>query len=79
MFLAVCFSMTRSNVRSVGGSLGRMGMEYNVIVLLSGGIDSTACVNYYLSQKLKLLGLFIDYGQYVVKGEKDRIVNEKTN
>lgn len=44
-------------------------MDDNVIVLLSGGIDSTACVNYYLSQKLKPVGLFIDYGQAVVERE----------
>ena len=46
-----------------------MRANYNVIVLLSGGIDSAACVNYYLSQKLKPLGLFIDYGQSVAKRE----------
>lgn len=46
-----------------------MRADYNVIVLLSGGIDSTACINYYLSQKLKPLGLFIDYGQSVAKRE----------
>lgn len=46
-----------------------MRTDHNVIVLLSGGIDSTACVNYYLSQELRPLGLFIDYGQAVAKRE----------
>lgn len=46
-----------------------MGTDHNVIVLLSGGIDSTACVNYYLSQELRPIGLFIDYGQAVAKRE----------
>lgn len=46
-----------------------MVKKHNVIVLLSGGIDSTACINYYLSQKFKPLGLFIDYGQTVAKKE----------
>jgi len=46
-----------------------MGKINNVVILLSGGIDSSACVNYYLSQKLKPIGLFIDYGQAVAKRE----------
>lgn len=33
------------------------------IVLLSGGIDSAACVRYYLNLGFRLRGLFIDYGQ----------------
>src|SRR4030042_215402 len=46
-----------------------MKKAYGAIVLLSGGIDSSACVNYYLSQKIKPIGLFIDYGQAVAKKE----------
>ena len=46
-----------------------MKKAHNTVVLLSGGIDSSACVNYYLSQKLKPKGLFIDYGQVVAKRE----------
>ncbi len=34
-----------------------------VIVLSSGGIDSTACINYYLELKFEVQGFFIDYGQ----------------
>lgn len=41
----------------------------NVIVLLSGGIDSSSCIHYYLSQEFKPVGLFIDYGQAVAKRE----------
>lgn len=33
------------------------------LVLLSGGIDSTACLNYYLGLKHQTSVLFIDYGQ----------------
>jgi 7-cyano-7-deazaguanine synthase len=33
------------------------------VVLLSGGIDSAACVRYYLDLGFQLKGLFIDYGQ----------------
>lgn len=43
--------------------------HFDVIVLLSGGIDSSSCINYYLSQELKPIGLFIDYGQAVAKRE----------
>ena len=35
----------------------------NSIVLLSGGIDSTACIYYYLSQGFNVKGIFFDYGQ----------------
>lgn len=34
-----------------------------VLVLLSGGIDSAACVNYYLSRGRDVSSLFVDYGQ----------------
>jgi len=46
-----------------------MKKAHDTIVLFSGGIDSSACVNYYLSQKIKPKGLFIDYGQVVAKRE----------
>ena len=35
----------------------------NVIVLLSGGIDSTACVKYYKDQKMNVFGIHISYNQ----------------
>lgn len=38
--------------------------------MLSGGIDSTACIYYYLSQGFNIKGLFIDYGQSPAKKEK---------
>ena len=46
-----------------------MKKSHNAIVLLSGGIDSSACVHYYLSQNIIPIGLFIDYGQAVAKRE----------
>ena len=33
------------------------------IILLSGGIDSTACVHYLLEEKYNIDSVFIDYGQ----------------
>ncbi len=37
--------------------------DFKVLALLSGGIDSTACIEYYLSRNYDVSGLFIDYGQ----------------
>lgn len=42
----------------------------STVVLLSGGMDSTACVYYYLSQRFNTRGLFIDYGQLPAKREE---------
>lgn len=42
----------------------------DVLVLLSGGIDSTACVEYYLSRGHKVSALYIDYGQPYCAQEK---------
>jgi len=41
----------------------------NVLVLLSGGIDSSACITYYLSQKFPVQALFVDYGQVAAQRE----------
>jgi len=41
----------------------------DVIVLLSGGIDSTACVHYYLRNNFSTKALFIEYGQIVANKE----------
>ena len=35
----------------------------NVLILLSGGIDSSACIAYYISLNFTISALFIDYGQ----------------
>ncbi|MBA7548783.1 7-cyano-7-deazaguanine synthase [subsurface metagenome] len=40
------------------------------IVLLSGGIDSAACVHYYSSQSFRTRGFFVDYGQPPAQREK---------
>lgn len=44
-------------------------MNAEVLVLLSGGIDSTACVNFYSEFGRPQCGLFIDYGQPAAKKE----------
>lgn len=36
----------------------------HVLVLLSGGIDSTACVEYFASRQFHVEALFINYGQH---------------
>lgn len=35
----------------------------NVTVLLSGGLDSTACLEYYRQRRARLRALFVNYGQ----------------
>jgi 7-cyano-7-deazaguanine synthase len=42
---------------------GCMGIEREVLVLLSGGVDSAATVSFYLNFGRPPAGLFIDYGQ----------------
>lgn len=44
-------------------------MLKNSIVLLSGGIDSTACIYYYINQGFNVKAVFIDYGQIASKKE----------
>jgi len=41
----------------------------SVAVLLSGGIDSSACVDFYASQALEVHPLFVDYGQPASRAE----------
>jgi len=41
----------------------------NVLVLLSGGIDSCACVSYYIAQGASVRTLFVDYGQVSAQKE----------
>jgi 7-cyano-7-deazaguanine synthase len=53
----------------------RQSHAANVLVLASGGIDSTACIAFYISQSSPVEALFVDYGQLsAVKEEK--AVNE---
>lgn len=39
------------------------GLDLEVLVLLSGGIDSTACLDFYLQLGRPSCALFVDYGQ----------------
>ena len=40
-----------------------------VLVLFSGGLDSTACVHFYLTQGFKVRTLFVSYGQLSAEPE----------
>ena len=42
-----------------------------VRVLLSGGVDSAACVQYYLNSGYQVAGFFVDYGQSSSDQEKN--------
>ena len=46
-------------------------MNKEVLILLSGGIDSTACVDFYIEFGRPPCGLFIDYGQPAARKEAD--------
>lgn len=36
----------------------------SILILLSGGLDSAACISYYLKNQKSIYGtLFVDYGQ----------------
>lgn len=47
-----------------------MARKQNATVLLSGGIDSSTCVEFYQRQNFKVDSLFIDYGQPAALFEK---------
>jgi len=44
--------------------------DKNVLVLFSGGIDSTSCIHYYQKLGYNVKGLFIDYGQPAANQER---------
>jgi len=46
-----------------------MPLNKDVLVLLSGGIDSTACVAYYIERGFNIQALFVDYGQLSAERE----------
>jgi len=48
-------------------------MIKNVLILFSGGIDSTLCIHYYQKLGYNVKGLFIDYGQPAALKEKTAI------
>ncbi len=46
-----------------------MKSEPEVMTLISGGLDSCACINFYVKFGRPPLGLFIDYGQLAAANE----------
>lgn len=44
-------------------------MDSEVLILLSGGVDSAACVDFYIELGRPPCGLFIDYGQLAARNE----------
>lgn len=45
-------------------------MSKSVMILASGGIDSTACIHYYIERGYTVSVMHIDYGQKAFKPEK---------
>ena len=58
--------------------VARSSSSQNAIVLVSGGIDSTACLHFFQKSGFNTSGLFIDYGQAARAREK-RAVNAITS
>lgn len=50
----------------------------DIIVLYSGGIDSTACLHFYKSQAYPVKALFIDYGQ-AARNQEQKAAKTITN
>lgn len=46
----------------------------NVLVLLSGGIDSCACASYYIAQGASVSALFVNYGQISAQREVNAVL-----
>lgn len=44
-----------------------------VLILVSGGIDSTACIHYYKSRGFLVETIFIEYAQLSIKKEREAI------
>ncbi len=57
------------------GASSRGNHSGTVVVLASGGIDSTACIWFYLSRGSSVEALFIDYGQRSAKKEEEAVRN----
>jgi 7-cyano-7-deazaguanine synthase len=45
--------------------------KHSVRVLMSGGVDSTACAALYLAAGREVEGVFVDYGQAASMAESD--------
>src|SRR6267154_3588911 len=44
-----------------------------VLILVSGGIDSTACIHYYKSRRFLVETLFVDFGQLSLTRERNAV------
>jgi 7-cyano-7-deazaguanine synthase len=53
----------------------RQNQSAKVLVLASGGIDSSACISFYISRGATVEALFIDYGQLSKTNEENAVRN----
>jgi 7-cyano-7-deazaguanine synthase len=51
-----------------------MGDSRKVLVLLSGGVDSAACVSFYRQRNTPVSALFVDYGQIAASKERSAAI-----
>lgn len=54
------------------------GLVSDALILLSGGLDSSACTHFYISKKYQVNTLFIDYGQPTARKEREAAVSVST-
>ncbi len=62
-----CFKLSSTLPRRLAGFMGKASNA--ATVLMSGGIDSTACVHLLCSRGIDVDGLFIDHGQAAAQQE----------
>lgn len=67
--MSLLLSMASNDVRQYTPSKNK-----HALVLLSGGIDSSACAAFYLTQKFSVQALFVDYGQISAARESSSAV-----
>ena len=69
-----CPHMGRQVVSGKGGvRVQSSGDNGTVLVLASGGIDSTACLSFFLGRGSRVNALFLDYGQPAVSQEEQAV------
>jgi 7-cyano-7-deazaguanine synthase len=59
-----------SSMKRGSSSSNKAAERPQVLVLLSGGVDSAACVAFYRSQQYDVSALFIEYGQGALMQER---------
>lgn len=65
------FCGQKSHLHSFNIKNVKKGTPKAAVVLLSGGIDSTACIHFLINQSFRISGFFVDFGQLARKHEEE--------